>query len=158
MTEPFWSPTPVVGYRQWWADPKTGMLRSVFTGYEWVEGRNGPAVFGRTFFSIIDDILTRGGSVWSFRDLPPSVRVGFHALNCYHPGEAWYPVTPGVVAVSGRVDLTGLVREYEDGYRAEYAAIIGPLWIVNGWHPIVAHRIARRYRVNVWHPARKQYR
>lgn len=164
--EETWSPEPVKAWRYWYVGP----LEWDFGEHRWkvqiagdVEVWDSPlklaghhlAVAPGSVLEVIDHAAPHADCRCGINAVKA---LDFHELQhrtgqiceCYwqqdvvmHGGR---PV-PQVIAVS-QVELAGVVDEYEGGYRAQQATIIGPMTVIGGT-PRIAEVLSENYGIEV---------
>lgn len=120
MGERFWSPTKIEGWRTWAVRPD-GWLCGPITSYKWQPGVNEADHVQFPVHPLLNAFspIAPPGDLWC----GPNCAAGF---NCHMTEEA-AKVDASDMFIWGRILLSGLVREYESGYRGQYAEIVGPL-------------------------------
>lgn len=154
--------TPIVGWRAW--SPVLLTLRSWVMESWWQVGWNNAGCGLNTFTRAPDGLCQITGRP------PPAerCRCGFYATrsaldlvgqvfvpahNCTCPACKFDTQRPAMI---GRVELSGHYVEYDAGWRAQRARIVGPLHPVHLGHS-VAYQLARRYGVELGKPVRNMY-
>lgn len=161
--EETWSPEPVIAWRYWYVGP----LEWDFGEHRWkvqltgdVEPWDSPlklaghhlAVQPGLALEVIDHEAPHAGCRCGINAVKA---LDFHELQhrsgqicmCYYQSMHVNVPNPRPIAVS-QVELTGIVDEYEGGYRAQQATIIGPMIVIGGTSR-VAEVLSENYGIEV---------